>query len=122
MRAANPALRLRQPPLPGQRQVTGGHGQGDFDEYALALCAAPQHAGLQHGFSGHQRAAHVGIQRGGQFQAGHQAVFGQIGQVVAGFFSTFAGAADDGDLRQGRVARPQRFPVNTQFLERRRAK
>jgi phage tail sheath gpL-like len=48
-------------------------------------------------------------------QAGDQAAFRQVGQVVTRFFATFAGRADDGNLAQLRILPVQRRPRQPQL-------
>ena len=121
MRAAHKAVGPGQPPLPGQRQVLCCAGQCHLQIHALAAHALAQR-GLQHRLAGHERAAHVGKQGGWQFQPGHQSVVGQVSQVMAGYFSASARAADDGDMRQGRVEAVQTLPAQAQLLNGRGAK
>ena len=77
--------------------------------------------GLQDGFTDHERAAHVRVQRGGQVQPGDQPAFGQVGQVVTGLVRPLAGRAHNRDLAELREQRLQRGPTQPQFVQGRRA-
>ena len=106
------------------RQGQPGGGVRQRHLLKSALAGSAQTLGqnrLEHGFAGHQGAAHVGKQGGGQVQAGDQAVVGQVGQVMARFFGAQAGRADDGDQIQGRMPFVQRFPAQAELGQRRRA-
>ena len=110
MRAAHKAVGPGQPPLPGQRQVLRCAGERHLQIHALAAHALA-HCGLQHRLARHDGAAHVGKQGGRQFQPGHQTVVGQVSQVMAGYLSASARAANDGDMREGRVEAVQILPA-----------
>ena len=107
---ANIGLGRGQFPVARQRQPVGRVCQGHFQISPLAAARACQQ-GLQHGLAGHQRAAHVGVQRGGQLGAGHQARLGQVGQIVPGFFGVYPAGTHDAYQAQARVAGVQRGSV-----------
>lgn len=118
--AAHGAAGLGQAPAAGQGQPGGGVAQGHFLKHALATGFLGQH-GFEHGFGGHQGAAHVGKQGGGQVQPRHQAGVGQVGQVVAGLFGACARRTNDGHHAERGVGFVQRFPAQAQFGQRRGA-
>ena len=120
MPAANGGAGLRQAPLAGQAQVGCRFGQGHLQPQAGALGTLVQH-GLQHRLGGHERPAHVGVERGGQVQPGDEVVLGHIRQVVARLLRPRARCAYDLHQAQRGVALLQCGPVQTQLGQGRRA-
>ena len=91
------ARRAGEAPGARQRQVACGISQGHFDEDTFAFCLLSDHR-LQHGFTGHQRATHVGIQGGWQIQSVDQAVVCKVSQIMARLFRPRTGRTHNGDL------------------------
>ena len=114
------ALGRGQTPVSGQGQIGGRIAQSHFQQHAFALGSTglgAQHQGLEHRFAGHQRAAHVGKQTGGQLQAIDQALLGHIRQVMPRLFSAGTWCPDDGHATELRALLLQAFPAQAQLVQ-----
>ncbi len=119
VRAAHRAGRLREPPAAGQGEPGGGVRQGDLLKHAFAGGSLHHHR-PERRLAGHEGAAHVGKQGGGQIQPGHQTGVGEVGEVVAGLFGARTRRSHDGDHAECRVLFVQHLPAQMEFCERRR--